>query len=125
MILGLGIDLFEVARLERELLLGGGESALCFFTAAELAESARRAQPVAHLAARFAGKEAVVKALALDGSLGLPWRRIEILDDSEGQPEVHLHGALAAAAAGRGVRRLRVALAETPQRAAAGAVAES
>ena len=125
MILGLGIDLFEVARLERELQLGEADFARTLFSPEEIAASAGRNRPARDLAARFAAKEAVVKALALDGGLGTPWRAIEILDTPAGPPAVRLHGPLAAAAAARGVRRIHVALAASRRLAAASAVAES
>jgi len=122
MILGVGIDLFEVARLERELE-GGDEGLLdSVFTANEIRSCGRRGRA---LAARFAAKEAVAKALALDGTAGLPWRQIEILDAAAQAPEVRLHGAVAEHAAHAGVRRIRVALAGDRRQVAAAAVAES
>ena len=120
MILGLGIDLFEVARMERELQLGKADFAEALFTSAELDLCAGRPDPARRLAVRFAAKEAVAKALALDGH----WRAIEILDTPVGPPEVRLHAPLDAVAAARGVRRIHVALAASRRFAAASAVVE-
>jgi holo-[acyl-carrier protein] synthase len=93
---GVGIDLLEIGRLERALerhpRLAGR-----LFSPAELAYAAGRARPGRHLAARFAAKEAVVKALGHSGGLGLG--EVEILAGEP--PEVRLSGSAAKAAAGR------------------------
>lgn len=109
---GVGIDLLEVERLERALerrpRLAGR-----VFTADELAYARARARPGRHLAARFAAKEAAVKALGV-GGLGL--REIEVVPGQP--PELRLHGAAAAAAQERGVR-LHVSLTHSREMAAA------
>lgn len=125
MIVGVGFDLFEVARLERELERSGGEFVAAVFTPEECGRCGRGRLSTRRLAACFAAKEAVAKALALDGSLGTPWRRIEILAGPARSAEVRLGGALAAAAARRGVRRIHVALALGRARVAAQAILES
>ncbi len=125
MIVGIGIDLCEVARVERELRGGGAEFARSLFTEAELASYLGRARRADHLAARFAAKEAVAKSLALDGSCGAAWRLIEILDAPAGAPSVRLNGAVATAAERLGVRSIRVALAGDRRLAAATAIAET
>jgi holo-[acyl-carrier protein] synthase len=109
---GVGIDLLEIARLERALARRPG-LARRLFTDAERAYAASRARPGQHLAARLCAKEAVAKALALDA---WSWREVEI--DARGR--VALSGAVAARAGARG-GRLRVSL--THSRTMAGAVA--
>lgn len=94
---GVGIDLLEIDRLERALERHP-RLAERLFTAAEREYAAARARPGRHLAARFAAKEAVVKALGL-GGFGL--REIEVVAGEP--PTVRLHGAAAEAAAGREV----------------------
>ena len=93
---GIGIDLLEIDRLERALerhpRLAGR-----LFTRAELDYSAERARPGRHLAARFAAKEAVVKALGHSGGLGLG--EVEVIATEP--PRVRLSGCAAEAAAGR------------------------
>jgi holo-[acyl-carrier protein] synthase len=107
---GVGIDLLEIDRLERALERRP-RLAERLFTEAERAYAAARARPGQHLAARFCAKEAVAKALALDG-----WSFQDIEVVSEGAaPRIVLHGALA----GRG--EVRVSL--THSRTTAGAVA--
>jgi holo-[acyl-carrier protein] synthase len=110
---GLGIDLLEIARLERALERYP-RLAERVFTAAERDYAAARARPGRHLAARFAAKEAVVKALGLSGGLGLG--EIEVLPGEP--PGVTLSGR-AAEAAGAG----RVAISLTHSRDFAAAVA--
>lgn len=95
---GIGIDLLEIDRMERALArhprLAGR-----IFTDAEREYAAARARPGRHLAARFAAKEAVVKALGMSGGFGL--REIEVV---AGQPPtVRLSGRARETAAGRQV----------------------
>lgn len=92
---GVGIDLLEIDRLERALERHP-RLAERVFTEAEREYAASRARPARHLAARFAAKEAVVKALGLSGGFGL--RKIEVV--AGGPPTVRLSGRAAARAAG-------------------------
>ncbi len=93
---GIGIDLLEIARLERALERHP-RLAERLFTEGERGYAAGRARPGRHLAARFAAKEAVVKALGLSGGFGL--REIEVVAGEP--PRVRLSGRAAAAADGR------------------------
>ncbi len=95
---GVGIDLLEIERLERALARHP-RLAERIFTAAERDYAAARARPARHLAARFAAKEAVVKALGLSDGFGL--RDIEVLAGKP--PRVRLSGRAAQAAAGRSI----------------------
>jgi holo-[acyl-carrier protein] synthase len=92
---GVGIDLLEIERLERALERHP-RLAERIFTTAEREYAAARARPGRHLAARFAAKEAVVKALGLSGGFGL--REIEVVAGEP--PTVRLSGQAAAAAEG-------------------------
>jgi holo-[acyl-carrier protein] synthase len=113
---GVGIDLLEISRLE-QALRRRPRLAERLFTAAELDYANARGRPGRHLAARFAAKEAVIKALAPAG--GIPPRQIEVTPGEP--PAVRLHGAAAAAASGV---ELRVSLTHSREFAAAVAVAE-
>jgi holo-[acyl-carrier protein] synthase len=95
---GVGIDLLEVDRLERALRRHP-RLAERVFTEAERDYAAARARPAMHLAARFAAKEAVIKALGLSGGFGL--RDIEIVAGAP--PTVRLTGRVARAAGGASV----------------------
>lgn len=110
---GVGIDLLEIDRLERALERHP-RLAQRVFTRAERDYAEARARPARHLAARFAAKEAVVKALGLSGGFGLG--QIEVVAGEP--PSVRLSGRAADAAAGR-----RVDLSLTHSRDFAAAVA--
>lgn len=114
---GVGIDLLEIDRLERALRRHP-RLAERIFTAAERSYAAARARPARHLAARFAAKEAVLKALGLSQGLGL--REIEVVGGKP--PRIRLTGRAAEAAAGR---HIEVSLTHSRDFAAAVAIADS
>jgi holo-[acyl-carrier protein] synthase len=126
-VLGLGIDVVDVARMGRVLAGPRGER-LCqrVFTVAERAECDRqptlRAQ---RYAARFAAKEAVLKALGRRTRWGFSWPEIEVTRDDAGAPMVALRGRVAERARRLGARRLLVSLSHESTVAVAQAVAES
>jgi holo-[acyl-carrier protein] synthase len=95
MILGVGTDLLSVERMRRVVEDPGVDSAFLrrTFTAREREEARRRPDPILYLASRFAGKEAVFKALGLAGD-HVRLDEIEILNDAIGRPTVTLHGEL-------------------------------
>lgn len=114
---GIGIDLLEIDRLERALKRHPRLAARVF-TDAERDYAAARARPGRHLAARFAAKEAVVKALGLSSGFGL--REIEIVGGEP--PTVRLSGRAAAAVEGE---RIDVSLTHSREFAAAVAIVET
>jgi holo-[acyl-carrier protein] synthase len=111
-----GIDLLEIERLERALARRP-RLAERLFTETERAYAASRPRPAMHLAARFCAKEAVAKALALDG---WNWRDVEVVGGGDRAPEVRLAGAAAARAGALGAT---VCISLTHTRGMAGAVA--
>jgi holo-[acyl-carrier protein] synthase len=111
---GVGIDLLEIDRMERALERHP-RLAERVFTAAERDYAAARARPGRHLAARFAAKEAVVKALGLGGGFGL--REIEVVAGEP--PTLRLSGKAAEAAGGR---RIDISLTHSRDNAAAVAI---
>ena len=117
MIVGVGIDVVQVARLERALARTPrlGER---LFTDAE------RSQPrVESLAARFAAKEAVAKALGAPG--GLRWRDAEVVSDPSGRPRLVLHGGVADEASAQGITTWHLSMSHDAGVATAVVVAES
>ncbi len=114
---GVGIDLLEIDRLERALERHP-RLAERVFTAGEREYAAARARPARHLAARFAAKEAVVKALGLSEGFGL--REIEVVAGEP--PTVSLSGRAARAAAGT---RIDVSLTHSRDFAAAVAILDT
>ena len=113
---GVGLDLLDIARLERAIARRPG-LATRLFTAGELAYAAAHARPGQHLAARFCAKEAVTKALGLEV---LRPQEIEVVRDRAGRPSARLAGAAADRAAELGVA---VVLTLTHTATTAGAVA--
>ncbi|MDR3566046.1 MAG: holo-ACP synthase [Negativicutes bacterium] len=117
MILGIGIDIIEIERvraaLERERfaqrVFTDGEQAYC---------EGRGGQRFASYAARFAGKEAVLKALGT-GLVGGQWRDIEILPDVLGAPSVNLSGFFLELARQKGVGAIHISLTHAREYAAA------
>jgi holo-[acyl-carrier protein] synthase len=96
---GIGIDLIEIARLERALerrprLLER------VFTPGEIEASAWRHRPARHLAARFAAKEAALKCLGIGG---LRLHEVEVVGGGQKPPRLRLHGSAAELARSRGI----------------------
>jgi holo-[acyl-carrier protein] synthase len=110
---GVGIDLIEIERLERALERRPRLAAR-LFTDAELAQVRSRLRPGRHLAARFAAKEAAIKALGV----ALPAREIEVEGGTLQPPRLRLHGRAAAVAEERGLE-LEVSLTHSQEMAAA------
>ena len=90
-ILGIGIDLEEVSRVDRLVRCYGNRFLNRVFTEHELNFSHQRRFPAQHLAGRFSAKEAAMKALGTGHMHGVSWRHIEIVRHS-GPPELQLHG---------------------------------
>jgi holo-[acyl-carrier protein] synthase len=115
---GIGIDLLEIGRLERALKRRP-RLAERVFTDGELAYANSRRRPGRHLAARFAAKEAALKALG-GGALSL--REIEVTGGDEEAPRLRLQGRAAELAGERGVV-LQVSLTHSQELAAAAVLA--
>lgn len=90
-----------------------------WFTAREIDYCSRKAVPSRHFAARFAAKEAVVKALPMAWDGPLPWRSIEIVNDPRGVPSVRLSGAILDAATRAGVGEIKISLSHCDEYATA------
>lgn len=101
MILGVGVDLVDIARFDEALRRTPG-------LAARLFTPYERELPLPSLAARFAAKEAVAKALGAPA--GLRWVDVEIRSEPSGRPRVRVRGTVAEAAQQAGVRRWHVSL---------------
>jgi holo-[acyl-carrier protein] synthase len=90
MLQGLGIDIVEVARIKKALDRWGDRFLRRVFTQGERDYCKRKAHPEQSLAARFAAKEAVLKALGTGLSLGTRWTDVEVVNTASGKPEVRL-----------------------------------
>ena len=92
MIDGVGVDVVETKRFQEAMNSWGNVLLEKIFTEKELLYSHSKKYQVRHLAARFAVKEAVAKAMATGWSGGFRWKDVEIENDSAGKPSVILHG---------------------------------
>ncbi|MDD3374934.1 MAG: holo-ACP synthase [Candidatus Omnitrophica bacterium] len=89
MILGHGTDIVEVERISRAIKRWGDDFLKHVFTDQEIAYAKKRRYPEQHLAARFAAKEAVLKALGENAHVG--WKDIEIINQHNGKPSCIFH----------------------------------
>jgi holo-[acyl-carrier protein] synthase len=123
-IIGHGIDLVEIARIETMLADHGGRFTNRCFTEAErrYAESGERRRAERY-AARFACKEAVLKALGTGLRDGIAWTDIDVVIEPSGRPVLKLSGRCAELAAERGIRRWDVSLSHAGGFATASAIA--
>ena len=119
--IGIGTDLVELDRF-RLALTRTPSLVDRLFSAGERDYANQRKDPTERLAARFAAKEAVLKALGV-GLWAFPLREIEVVRAESGQPSLVLHGKAAAVAAECGVREWRLTMTHTERVAQAVAVA--
>ncbi|WP_228535933.1 holo-ACP synthase [Nocardia sp. BSTN01] len=113
-----GADLTTVARVTRLL---GEESGIeaRVFTARESAYCRRHRSSGQHFAARFAAKEAVLKAFGTGVGPGLDWTDVEVINNRQGKPDVRLHGGAVDLAREHQVREISLTLTHTADIAAA------
>lgn len=117
-----GIDAIEVARIARSLEQHGEKFVARVFTPGEQAYSEPRSRRVEHYAARFAAKEAVLKAIGTGWRDGIAWTDVEVVHDPAGKPGVALHGEAARVAAELGITRWSLSLTHTAELAFASAI---
>jgi holo-[acyl-carrier protein] synthase len=117
--LSVGVDIIEVERVAGVIERWGEKFLGRVYTPAELVYCRGRAP---ELAVRFAGKEAIAKALG-PGIRGLAWSEMEILPNAAGRPNVYLHGRAAARACALGLHHFAISLSHSRQYAVAMVVA--
>jgi holo-[acyl-carrier protein] synthase len=119
-VLGLGLDLVAIDRVQR-LLARHGERALArLLTESERLYCDRQAVPARHVAARLAAKEAAYKAFQqADGARRIGWRELEVVRGPDGRPALAMHGAALAAAAQLKVASTLLSISHTDTHAAA------
>lgn len=118
-LVGLGMDLVEIERIEDSIKKFGNRFLKRIFHPAEVAYAEGQARPATHLAARFAAKEAASKAFGTGIGKTLPWLGMEIGRQSSGEPFLRFHGAGADLAKSRGILRALVTLSHTRTHSAA------
>ncbi len=124
MIVGLGTDLVEVARIRHSLVRYGDRFLERVFTPAERLYCAGKRYPEQSLAARFAAKEAGAKALGTGISRGVGWGDIEVLRKSGQAPRLLLHGRAGELGRTLGVSRTSLSIAHTDRYATAVVILE-
>ena len=125
MIIGMGIDMMTVARMDTEMRSEDRGFRDQIFTPGEIAYCEEKRYPARHYAARFAAKEALFKALPPRDAEARSFREIEIRNMPGGAPEVVLHGKIGGLARSLRVSRILVSLSHTEGLAAACVVLES
>jgi holo-[acyl-carrier protein] synthase len=123
MILGIGTDLLDVARMEKELDAPGGGFRDAVFTPAEIAYCEGKRHPARHFAARFAAKEALYKALAGAAPPDF-WREVQVERVGSAAPRLVLGGRVREAADRLGVKTVLVSLSHTDALASASVLLE-
>lgn len=124
MIVGSGVDLCEVPRIQQAIERYGHKFLQRIFTPAEIAYAERKANRAERYAARFAAKEAGMKALGT-GWHGVAWRDFEVANLPSGRPTLRFHGKAAEIAEKLGVRNVALSLTHTQEQALAMVTLES
>jgi holo-[acyl-carrier protein] synthase len=124
MIVGSGIDLVEIGRIQRSMDRYGQRFLDHVYTAAEQAYCLRKRKAAESLAARFAAKEAGAKALGTGISHGVNWLEIEVAREPGGRPTLLFHGRAAEFATRLGVARAALSLTHTAELAMASVMLE-
>lgn len=124
MIVGTGIDVVEVARVEAAIRRFGKRFLERVFTAGEIRYCQAKSNSTERLAARFAAKEAAFKALGTGWSRGVTWRDVEVRREPGGRPTVSFTGKAAEFADRLGARRASLSLSHTTAQAIAHVILE-
>ena len=123
-ILGTGVDLAEVDRIERSLNTYGQRFQDRVFTSAEIAYCERFHNRAERYAARFAAKEAGMKALGTGWRRGIRWQDIEVVRLPGGRPTIRFSGQAERFAEKMGVKRIALSITHTATQALAQVILE-
>ena len=124
MIVGTGIDMVEIERIQQAIDRYGQRFLNRVFCQAEQTYCLRKRNCAESFAARFAAKEAVAKALGTGMSHGVSWQEIEVVREPSGRPAIRFHGRAAEIAQRLGVERSCLSLTHTGRLAMASAMLE-
>jgi holo-[acyl-carrier protein] synthase len=125
MIVGTGIDIAEVPRIREAIERHGERFIRRIFTEGEIQYCESKANRVERYAARFAAKEAGMKAIGTGWNHGVRWRDIEVARKPGGRPTLLLHGKAAEFAAKLGATNIALSLTHTEEEAMAQVILES
>lgn len=124
MIVGLGIDIAEVDRIESAIRRYGQRFLQRVFTAAEIDYCQSKANAFERFAGRFAAKEAAMKAIGTGWKRGVAWKDFEVVRESSGRPALRFSGVAAGFAERLGVTRALVSITHTATEAIAQVILE-
>jgi holo-[acyl-carrier protein] synthase len=125
MIVGTGIDIAEVPRVAAAIARFGNRFLQRIYTEGEIRYCQSKANHVERYAARFAAKEAAMKALGTGWNHGIRWRDIEVRRQPGGRPTIAFHGKAAEVAARLGAVHVALSLSHTAQQAIAQVILEN
>lgn len=125
MIVGTGIDIAEVPRIRQAMERFGDRFVHRIYTAGEIRYCDSKANRVERYAARFAAKEAAMKALGTGWNHGVRWRDCEVARLPGGRPTILFHGKAAEIAAKLGVKHAALSITHTAEQALAQVILES
>lgn len=125
MIVGLGVDIAEVDRIQQVAERYGSRFIERIYTTAEIAYVERKANRYQRYAARFAAKEAGMKAIGTGWRRGVRWRDFEVANLPSGKPTLRLHGVAAQVAESLGVRNIALSMTHTERDGMAIVILES
>lgn len=125
MIVGIGIDVEEVARIRDAMERHGQRFVDRIFSPGEIAYVERKANRYERYAARFAAKEAGMKAIGTGWRRGVRWLDFEVANLPSGRPTLRMHGVAAKVAEGLGVRNIALSLTHTAQQGVAIVILET
>jgi holo-[acyl-carrier protein] synthase len=115
MIVGTGVDLAEVPRIKASIERFGARFTGRIFTPAEIAYVERKANRFERYAARFAAKEAGMKAIGTGWRHGVRWQDFEVTNLRSGKPTLRFHGVAAQIAGKLGVRNVSLSITHTAE----------
>jgi holo-[acyl-carrier protein] synthase len=125
MIIGTGVDIAEVPRIRESIERYGERFLNRIFTEEEIRYCESKASRFESYAARFAAKEAGMKALGTGWSRGVRWRDIEVVRPKGQRPTIRFHGQAGAIASKLGARNIALSLTHTSEEALAHVILES
>jgi len=125
MIVGTGIDIAEVPRVAESIERFGERFLRRVFTEDEIRYCDSKANRAERYAARFAAKEAAMKALGTGWNHGVRWRDVEVFRKPGSRPTIRFHGKAAEIAAHLGAKNIALSLSHTPAHAIANVILES
>jgi holo-[acyl-carrier protein] synthase len=125
MIVGTGIDIAEVPRIAESIQRFGSRFLRRIFTEDEIRYCDSKANRAERYAARFAAKEAAMKALGTGWSHGVRWRDLEVKRQPGGRPTLAFHGKAAEFAATLGAKHVALSLSHTSEQAIAQVILEN